>query len=135
MLEKLYGIGHTFIGTFAKVFGKPWKKYVFLSWEERYDNTTQGVRFLTEKDCFDGTLALLKKRVHVPRKYRDNDDMSASYLVNYAVKGKSKKELAGYSVLEKVEYIYEKYPHMKAKNEQKTLWFWLLFSIMILERV
>ena len=40
--------------------------------------------------------------------------------------------MEGLSVPEQVEYIFEKYPHMKKKDERKILSGWFLIALLLL---
>ena len=53
-------------------------------------------------------------------------------LIKYARKRFKKHAMEGLSVSEQVEYIFEKYTHMKKKDERKILSGWFLIALLLL---
>lgn len=132
LIQRIYCMVHTIMGFFAKIAKKPWKTYAVSNWDDRYQDVVRQVQLLSNEELYREMIKGLGKRIRVPGRYREAGDMMSSYLVNYAMKKFKIGEKEGLSIPEKVEYIYEKYPHLKSKNERKVLAQWGITSCIIL---
>ena len=74
----------------------------------------------------------ISKSIGIPTRYRKNSDSFATNLVNLVARSFKRNLLDGFSVSEKVEYIFERYPHMQKKDEKKRLNFWFWMSTLLL---
>jgi len=119
--QSVYCYLHMIFRGILRLFGKDCKEFAVLKWDDRHSNIVEELERGHLGELQETMVASLEKAIHIPRRYRDNADRSASYLVNFAAKGYKRGMLDGLSIPEKVEYIYEKYPHMKEKNERKTI--------------
>ncbi len=132
LIQRIYSIIHMIIGFFARLAKKQWSTYVISNWDDRYQDVVRQVQLLSNEELYEVMIKGLGKRIGVPGRYREVGDMMSSYLVNYAMKRFKTGEKEGLSIPEKVEYIYEKYPHLKSKNERKVLVRWGIMSCIIL---
>lgn len=130
--QYLFSYVHAFVGFIAKCAKKEWTPYRALKWEDRHQEVSLEVRKGSLGGSIEASLVrTLEERIPIPKRYQENSDRMSSYLVQFAEKGLGRGSLDGLSIPEKAEYIYEKYPHMKEKNERRTLSLWFIRSCLI----
>lgn len=132
VIQTLFFCIYNVCSFFAKMVKKPLKEYEISTWNVRQEKVWNEISVLQAQPLSDALEEALAKYIHIPRRYRRSDDALSSYIVRFATKGFPKGAMEGLSIPEKVEYIYQNYPHLKEKNERKALSTWFLLSFLLL---
>lgn len=132
VLQRVYNVLYTLIRLLWKVAGKELQVYHVRSWDDRHQEAIETIKYLADEELNTRMLSMLQRRIRLSKKIEKNTDVLSAHVVNFAAKGFKRELLKGLSVPEKVELVYEKYPHMKEKNERKTLSCWFSGFMVIL---
>lgn len=134
MMQTLFAGISSVVCFVGKLFGKKLNKYIVVGFDIRHRAVLDGLANLNDDELYTTMIRTLEESIWIPYRHRQNADVLSAYLVKFASKGFKHRLLDGLSVSEKVEYIFEKYPHLKAKDEEKLLrgWFWGSFLLAVL---
>lgn len=130
--QSVFSFFHAIIGVVAKMMGKEWKEYKVAKWQDRHSDVCWEIERGELGRLDEVVESTLKRKLSIPGRYSKNMEMLSTYIVNLAAKGFERGGMDGLSIPEKVEYIFEKYPHMKEKNEKKILFIWFILACLML---